>query len=324
MKHTTRRMIRIACAGAVLVSSAPLLLAQNTSTPPTRRRRRRARSRPGCPAPPPAPPLSNDQASYLFGLTFGEQLHGIGIPDVQPDAVMRGVKEPWQGKKSTPAERQQLNEYVQTAVQASADRNKTAAQEFLAKNGKEKGVQTTASGLQYKIIKAGDSKAPPVIATDEVTVNYRGKLIDGTEFDSSYSRGQPATFPVNGVIKGWQEALVMMQPGAHCVLFVPPELAYGPQPAAQHSGQFAVDLRRRSAEREAQARRHGTRPGRSRERSAAASTPRSRQRARSSALVRSPSGGSPCAASARSRRTMPGKLSRSKRRMIRRSTEAVS
>ena len=115
-------------------------------------------------------------------------------------------------------------------MQASAARNKTAAQDFLAKNGKEKGVQTTASGLQYKIIKAGDTKAPLIAATDEVTVNYRGKLIDGTEFDSSYTRGKPATFPANGVIKGWQEALVLMHPGAHFELFVPPELAYGPSP----------------------------------------------------------------------------------------------
>ena len=113
---------------------------------------------------------------------------------------------------------------------ASAARNKTAAQDFLTKNGHEKGVQTTASGLEYKVIKAGDAKAPPIGATDEVTVNYRGKLIDGTEFDSSYSHGSPATFPANGVIKGWQEALVLMKPGAVWDLYVPPDLAYGANP----------------------------------------------------------------------------------------------
>jgi FKBP-type peptidyl-prolyl cis-trans isomerase len=223
---TTHRMIRSACAGAVLVSFAPLLLAQNTSSPP-------ASASPApqaAPTPPPAPPLTSDQASYLFGLTLGEQLHGIGVSDVQLDAVARGVKDAMAGKKSTAAERQQLNEFARGAVQASAVKNKAAAQEFLAKNGKEKGVQTTASGLEYKIIKAGDSKTPLISATDEVTVNYRGKLIDGTEFDSSYSRNQPATFPANGVIKGWQEALVMMRPGAHWQLFIPPELAYGPAP----------------------------------------------------------------------------------------------
>jgi FKBP-type peptidyl-prolyl cis-trans isomerase FklB len=226
MKYITRQMIRRACAGAVLISFAPLILAQNTSTPPPSP----AAPGPAAAAPPPAPALSNDAASYLFGLTLGEQLHGIGIPDVQLDAVARGVKDAMAGKKSTPAERQQLNEFARAAVQASAARNKTAAQDFLAKNGKEKGVQTTASGLEYKVIKAGDTKAPLINATDEVSVNYRGKLIDGTEFDSSYSRGQPATFPANGVIKGWQEALVLMHPGAHWELFVPPDLAYGASP----------------------------------------------------------------------------------------------
>jgi FKBP-type peptidyl-prolyl cis-trans isomerase len=232
MKNTTHRMIRRACAGAALVSFAPLILAQNTSSPPTSAAPSQgAQSPQGAPTtPPPAAPLSSDEASYLFGLTLGEQLHGIGIPDVQLDAVSRGVKDAMAGKKSTPAERQQLNEFARAAVQASAAHNKTAAQEFLAKNGKEKGVQTTASGLEYKIIKAGDGKTPLISATDEVTVNYRGKLIDGTEFDSSYSRGQPASFPANGVIKGWQEALVMMRQGAHWELFVPPELAYGPAP----------------------------------------------------------------------------------------------
>jgi FKBP-type peptidyl-prolyl cis-trans isomerase FklB len=225
MKYTTPQMIRRACAGAVLISFAPLILAQNTSAPPSP-----PAQGPAAAAPPPAPALSNDQASYLFGLTLGEQLHGIGIPDVQVDAVGRGVKDAMGGKKSTPAERQQLNEFARAAVQASAARNKTAAQDFLAKNGKEKGVQTTASGLEYKVIKAGETKAPLVNATDEVSVNYRGKLIDGTEFDSSYTTGKPATFPANGVIKGWQEALLLMHPGAHFELFVPPDLAYGPSP----------------------------------------------------------------------------------------------
>jgi FKBP-type peptidyl-prolyl cis-trans isomerase FklB len=219
MKNTTRRMIRRACAGALLASFAPLILAQNTSAPPV------PATPPAAPAPPPAPALTSDQASYLFGLTLGEQLHSIGVADIQLDTVSRGVKDALAGKKSTPADRQQLTEYVRASVQAAAAKNKTAAQDFLAKNGKEKGVQTTASGLQYKVIKAGDSKAPLIAATDEVTVNYRGKLIDGTEFDSSYSRGQPASFPANGVIKGWQEALVMMRPGAQWKLFIPPELA---------------------------------------------------------------------------------------------------
>jgi FKBP-type peptidyl-prolyl cis-trans isomerase len=228
MKNTNSRLLRRACAGAVLVSFAPLILAQNTSSPPASASPQNL----GAPTPPPAAPapLTNDQASYLFGLTLGEQLHAIGIPDVQLDAVSRGVKDAMAGKKSTTADKQQLNEFARAAAQAAGGRNKAAAQEFLAKNGKEKGVQTTASGLEYKVIKAGDSKIPLIGPTDEVVVNYRGKLIDGTEFDSSYSHGQPATMTPNGVIKGWQEALVMMRPGAHWELFIPPELAYGPAP----------------------------------------------------------------------------------------------
>lgn len=225
MKQTTRLMIRRACAGALLVSLAAAADAQNTSAPPAPP----AQGQPS-PAAPQAPALNAEQASYLFGLTFGEQLHGIGIADLQTDAITRGIKDAVGGKKSTAAERQQLNEYARAAVVASGARNKTAAQDFLAKNAKEKGVQTTASGLQYKVIKGGDSKLPLIGPNDEVMVNYRGKLIDGTEFDSSYSRGEPAKLSPNAVIKGWQEALVMMRPGASWELFVPPELAYGSNP----------------------------------------------------------------------------------------------
>lgn len=215
-----------ACGISLLLAAAPFAGAQTPTT---------SAPAPGNAGLPVAPtPLTNDQASYLFGLTFGEQLHGIGLSsEVVPDAVTRGVKDALQGKKSTLAERQQVQEYARSRMVAQADHNKTAAQEFLAKNGHEKGVITTASGLQYKILIPGNAKAPAVAATDEVTVNYRGKLLDGTEFDSSYSRGQPATFPVGGVIKGWTEALVLMKPGAKWQLFVPPDLAYGPQPRPQ-------------------------------------------------------------------------------------------
>ncbi len=222
MKQLTRRVIRSACTGAVMLAVAPWLGAQAPTSTPTA-------AAPTAPAA--AAPLSNEQASYLFGLTFGEQLHSVGVSsEVTSEAVTRGMKEGLQGKKASPAERQQIQEYVHTVMLASATHNKTAAQEFLAANGKKSGVQTTASGLQYKIDKAGDAKAAPISAEDEVTVNYRGKLLDGSEFDSSYSRGTPATFPVGGVIKGWQEALVLMKPGAKWTLYVPPELAYGANP----------------------------------------------------------------------------------------------
>jgi FKBP-type peptidyl-prolyl cis-trans isomerase FklB len=105
------------------------------------------------------------------------------------------------------------------------EKNKTEGTKFLEENKKKPGVKTTASGLQYKVEKEGTGPQPK--GTDMVTVNYRGTLIDGTEFDSSYKRGQPATFPVNGVIKGWTEALQLMKKGAKYQLFIPSNLAYG-------------------------------------------------------------------------------------------------
>jgi len=229
MKTVTNRndshLARHGCGLLLMLAVAPLGLAQ-PSPPP-------AGPPAAAPAPEPTPPqdTSVEHTSYLFGLTFAEQLHSVGISNqVDVDAIARGVKDGLQGKKSTRADQQQIQEYVRSVMVAAAERNKTAGQEFLAKNGKEKSVKTTPSGLQYKVLTPGDAKAPAVLPTDQVTVNYRGKLLDGTEFDSSYTRGTPATFPVTGVIKGWQEALVMMKPGAKWELFVPADLAYGERP----------------------------------------------------------------------------------------------
>jgi FKBP-type peptidyl-prolyl cis-trans isomerase len=218
MKQKTHGFVR-AAGLCVLVAAAPFAGAQTPSPAPV--------------APPsdaPAP-QSIEQTSYLFGLTFAEQLHGVGITNqLNSEALDRGIKDGLQGKKSTRADQQQLQAYVQSVMAESMGRNKAAAKDFLAKNGQEKGVKTTADGLQYKVLVPGDTKAPAIGPNDEVTVNYRGKLLDGSEFDSSYTRGQPATFKVNGVIKGWQEALVLMKPGSKWQLFVPPELAYDTSP----------------------------------------------------------------------------------------------
>ena len=211
----------------VLVAAATLGVAQ---TPPP------ASNPPPATAPgaDPAPSYTPDQISYVFGLIFGSQMHGAGITtEVNPESVLRGIKDGLQGKQPSPADQQQIQAFARSMGAAVAARNQTAAKDFLARNGQEKGVVTTASGLQYKIIAAGDKKAPPIAASDNVKVDYRGKLLDGSEFDSSYSRGVPASFPVNGVIKGWQEALVLMKPGAKWQLFIPPELAYGPRAQAK-------------------------------------------------------------------------------------------
>jgi FKBP-type peptidyl-prolyl cis-trans isomerase FklB len=222
--------------GAVMLAFAPWLGAQapvpkpSGATPGGTPAAAPATSTPGA-APAEPQPLSSEQASYLFGLITGNQLQSIGMAGVvNSDTIARGLKDGLQGKKSSPADMQQVQQYVRTVTLAAATHNKTAAQEFLSSNGKKSGVQTTASGLEYKVDKAGDSKAPAITPEDEVSVNYRGKLLDGSEFDSSYARGMPATFPVGGVIKGWQEALVLMKPGAKWTLYVPPELAYGANP----------------------------------------------------------------------------------------------
>ena len=180
----------------------------------------------------PAPAPTPDQASYTFGLLFGAQLNAAGLTgnEIVTDAVNRGMQAGLSGTQVTPADQAQLQAYVRATAATMALRNEAAAKEFLARNAHEKGVVTTASGLQYKIISAGDKKAPLVSATDKVTVDYRGKLLDGTEFDSSYSRGVPIIIQADRVIKGWQEALIMMRPGAKWQLFIPPDLAYGSSP----------------------------------------------------------------------------------------------
>jgi FKBP-type peptidyl-prolyl cis-trans isomerase FklB len=224
MKKSTVGIMRKAGSLLVLVAVAALGVAQ---TPPPASNPPPTTASGADPGPAPTP----DEISHAFGLIFGSQMHNAGITnEVVPEAILRGIKDGLHGTQPTQVEQQEIQAFVRTLSDAAAARNQAAAKDFLARNGREKGVVTTASGLQYKIIAAGDKKAPAISATDTVTVDYRGKLIDGTEFDSSYSRGAPATFPVNGVIKGWQEALVLMKPGAKWQLFVPPELAYGSTP----------------------------------------------------------------------------------------------
>jgi FKBP-type peptidyl-prolyl cis-trans isomerase len=204
----------------LLMAAAPLAGGQTPSPAPAAPA---ASTAPGAPAP--------DQTSYLVGLTFGEQMRRVGVTDqLSMDAVTRGLKDGLQGKKTTPADQQQLDAYVRLVMESAVARNQAAAKAFLARNSQEKGVTTTASGLQYKVLVAGDRKAAAITATDEVAVQYRGTLLDGTEFDSTFRRGAPMTFRVNGVIPGWQEALVLMKPGAKWQIFVPPELAYGATP----------------------------------------------------------------------------------------------
>lgn len=188
-----------------------------------------------------------DKVSYMIGYQIGSNFKRDGL-EIDLNMVTTGMKEALAGTKSplTPEETQKLMTDLQKNLQAKAeakqkaegDKNATAGKAFLADNAKKPGVKTTASGLQYKVITEGNGDSPK--ATDMVKTNYKGTLIDGTEFDSSYKRGQPATFPVNGVIKGWTEALQMMKPGAKWQLWVPSDLGYGPRGAGDMIGPNAT------------------------------------------------------------------------------------
>src|SRR6188768_3039798 len=181
---------------------------------------------------------TKDKVSYSIGMQIGFNL-GRQKVDINPDILAAGIKDAIAGKPQLTTDQvkeimAQFEKDMEAKQKQLGEKNKTDGTKFLEENKKKPGVKTTASGLQYKVEKEGTGPQPK--ATDMVTVNYRGTLIDGTEFDSSYKRGQPATFPVNGVIKGWTEALQLMKVGAKWELYVPSELAYGDRGAGEMIG----------------------------------------------------------------------------------------
>jgi len=179
---------------------------------------------------------TKQKASYAIGMNWGTGLHRQGI-DVDSAALVQGMKDALAGGKTLLTEDEaraalmQLQKEMQEKQQAKAtqegEANKKEGDAFLAANKTKEGVVTLPSGLQYKILTPGTGPKPT--ASDSVVCNYKGTLINGTEFDSSYKRGEPATFPVTGVIKGWTEALQLMPVGSKWQLFIPPDLAYGPR-----------------------------------------------------------------------------------------------
>lgn len=182
---------------------------------------------------PAAPELksSKQKGSYGIGITFGNQLRQAGI-NLDLAALMRGVADALAGAKPavTPEEIQEgiagLQQEAATKAAKVADANKAEGVAFHAKNKQEKGVITLPSGLQYKVLKAGDGKVSPK-ATETVSTHYKGALLNGTVFDNSYDRDQPEKFEVNGVIPGWTEALQKMKVGDKWQLFIPGDLGYG-------------------------------------------------------------------------------------------------
>ena len=172
-------------------------------------------------------PTEKNASSYSLGVSMGTQLRSNGVaPDaISSQRLAEGVRDALSGKvKMSDADQQNIQRLVRNAQEGAADTNHKAAAAFLAENAKKPGVVTTASGLQYLVLTQGSGESPK--ATDEVTVNYRGTLLDGTEFDSSYKRGQPASFVLGRVIPGWTEGLQLMKPGAKYRLFIPPQLGY--------------------------------------------------------------------------------------------------
>lgn len=171
-----------------------------------------------------------DKLSYAWGLAMGMQLKGMGINELEFDSFMDGVKVSFDGgtPEISPEEAQKLiNDYLEELQNKATAAAKAEAQVFLDENAAKEGVKVTASGLQYKVLKEGEGIRPT--AEDEVTVHYTGKLLKGTVFDSSVSRGEPATFPLNRVIPGWTEGVQLMNEGAKYEFFIPSDLAYGPQ-----------------------------------------------------------------------------------------------
>jgi FKBP-type peptidyl-prolyl cis-trans isomerase len=165
--------------------------------------------------------------SYSLGVSMGDQLRagGVSAEAVNTTQLAAGLRDVLSGKTTfNDADRANIAKLIQGGLAAQAEVNHKAAAKFLAENGKKPDVVTTASGLQYRVLAPGAGAAPK--PTDEVTVNYTGKLLDGTEFDSSYKRGEPAKFPLNHVIPGWSEGVGLMKAGAKYELFVPPSLAY--------------------------------------------------------------------------------------------------
>ena len=189
-----------------------------------------------------------DKLSYALGIGIGSQLAGMGAKELNIDDFAQAIKDVISGSelKVDNAEAQTLvqnffqeQEAKQQAAAAEAGKAaKAAGEAFLAENSKKEGVVTLPSGLQYQVLKEGDGKKPS--ATDQVVCHYEGTLIDGTVFDSSYQRNQPATFGLNQVIAGWTEGVQLMQEGAKYRFFIPYKLAYGERGAGAQIPPFAA------------------------------------------------------------------------------------
>ena len=183
-----------------------------------------------------APTLSNraDSVAYAFGASVARDLKRTGLETINAGALAQAIADIFAGKES-PLKEEEERELIMEAITAAREklnsRMRDEAHAFMESNKVRTGVTTTASGLQYEVLRAGTGEMPTM--SDTVTVHYKGQLTNGHVFDSSYDRGQPATFPLGRVIAGWQEGLQLMTAGAHYRIYVPYELGYGEQGAGQ-------------------------------------------------------------------------------------------
>ena len=182
-----------------------------------------------------------DSLSYSVGVLVAQNLKSQGLDQLDEKSLAKGLADglkDGEAKVNPEQANAIVQEYMTRKKNEQSNNNMEAGKKFLADNGKREGVVTLPSGLQYEVMKAGEGASPK--ATDKVTVHYHGTLLDGTVFDSSVNRGEPASFPVNGVIKGWVEALQLMKVGDKWKLFIPSELAYGKRGAGGDIGPFAT------------------------------------------------------------------------------------
>jgi len=182
-----------------------------------------------------------DSVSYSLGLSVAENVKNQGLENINSEVLARAFEDVLGGAETMLSSSQAdecLNLYFNKATLAKVDEQKKAGSEYLEKNGTREGVVTLPSGLQYEILAEGSGEKPTI--NDQVTTHYHGTTIDGEVFDSSVERDQPASFPVGGVIKGWQEALQLMSVGSKWKLYVPSELAYGERGAGPKIGPHAA------------------------------------------------------------------------------------
>lgn len=175
-----------------------------------------------------------DKFSYGLGMGIGQNLASMGVADMNIEDFVKGIKDVLAGAKTDMSHSEAqavVNEHFKKLAEEAYAQNKASGEAFLAENAKKEGVVTLPSGLQYQVITEGTGKKPS--ATDRVQCHYEGTLIDGTIFDSSIKRGEPAVFGVNQVIKGWVEALQLMQEGAKWRLYIPYDMAYGEHGAGE-------------------------------------------------------------------------------------------